>query len=193
MRQTSAFVRAAPLLAILAAACSAREQPASTSSQAIHITGELLADGSCRASVNGAPVFAATDSARTVSLAGRAVNMAPPGHDMHELWCSPASADEPMIPDSPGDRALLVALYPRAGAPPNAQSYSIVREVPSAGGDAAAASASLSLFDPAHVTASDHPGIAYLAADSGTVTLTSVDGTHVVGTFSVRATQAWTM
>lgn len=193
------------IILVSALACSSRDVPAASAAgvnaRTVQITGELLANGSCRVRANGAEVFAPGDSARTVVIAGRAANMAPPGHDLYELWCAPADVAEPMVPDSPSDRALVILLYPRAGAAPLPGHYLIARDIPSSGGSATEARAGLSLFDPAHASTHastaeqrrERAGIAYLAGDSGTVTLSRVDSTRVVGTFTVRATQAWTM
>lgn len=177
----------------------------------VTISGEFLADGSCRVLVNGAALFAATDHPRTTHDAGAVADLAPAGYALHQLTCVPSDAGSARGPDASAtndmtnERMLIVALYAREGAPLHVGSYS-VREALATPDDTAnvAARAGVAVFGvpPGSHEATEsgnahHAGVRYLEGRGGTLTIASVsrdaDGQHVIGTFSVRASPAWSM
>lgn len=188
--RTVVFTTLALVVTLIDAACSPRERPATDAAHHALITGELRADGSCAASVDGDPLFTSSDSARGTMTRGSGTNVAPPGHELLELWCSPgdtrASSTGPQ-----GERALLITLYPRPGTALPPGHYPIVREVPTAQETTAAG---IAVFGaPQRTSTAGHAGVAYLAGDSGGVTISRVDGAGITATFSARASPAWTM
>lgn len=161
---------------------------------AVHIVGEFLADGSCRVTADGAPLFSESEKPRTVYVRGRALNMAPAGFDMHEIWCAPMTAGEPMLPDQPNERAFFINVYAPAGKLAPAQHYLIIHGLPRTSGSATAIRANLSLFGHSSTARTAKSlGTSYLAGTAGDVTLTQVDSTLVVGTFRALAVPERTM
>ncbi|MGI8546200.1 MAG: hypothetical protein ACR2M1_02525 [Gemmatimonadaceae bacterium] len=162
----------------------------------VQIQGEFLADGSCRVTADGVPLFPESDRPRTIYLRGRALNMAPSGYDMHEIWCAPVTASEPMLPDKPKERAFFINVYPPTGKLAVAQHYIVVRGIPRSSGSATALRANISLFGHDTTTnggASQGPGTTYLTGAGGDVTLTQVDSVRVVGTFRALGVRETTM
>ncbi len=178
---TRIALRAAGFLVLTA--CSTGRSEARTAE--VSVTAEFRADGSCTVSVDGAQLYGVGDGARTIFLHARAVNIAPAGYELHELWCAPPSDGEPELPDTPGGRAFFVSLYAHPSAIPAAGSYTIARSIPEAG--EAATHANVVVYDPAHVPASTQPSRYYLTGISGTVTLASTDSSHAVGRVNTRA------
>jgi len=177
----------------------------------VTISGEFLADGSCRVLVNGAALFAATDHPRTTYDAGAVADLAPAGYALHQLTCTPSDADSARGSDASAtndgtdERMLIVALYAREGAPLHVGRYS-VREALAAPDDTAnvAARAGIAVFgappgshDATGSGNAHHAGVRYLEGRAGTLTISSVsrdaDGQHVIGTFSAQASPAWSM
>lgn len=156
-----------------------------TTETTVQITGEFLADGSCKVTADGAPLYSDSEKPRTIYLRGRALNMAPAGFEMHEIWCAPPSGSEPMLPDQPNERAFFMNVYAPSGQLAVAQRYIIVRGMPTSSGRATALRANMSLFDPKYSagTGASGPATTYLAGAVGDMTLTQVDSTRVVGTF----------
>ncbi len=148
---------------------------------AVRIDGEFLADGSCRVTADGVPLFSEGEKPRTTYLRGRALNMAPSGYEVHEIWCAPMTAGEPMLPAHPNDRAFFINVYPPTGKLAAAQHYVVVRGVPRSSGSATALRANISLFG--HDTTAQGPGTTYLTGAAGDVVLTQVESARVVGTF----------
>lgn len=162
----------------------------------MQITGEFLADGSCRVTVDGTPLYSESEKPRTSYVRGRALNMAPAGYDIHEIWCAPMSAGEPMLPDQPNERAFFINVYAPTGKLAPAQHYLIIHGLPRSSGSATAIRANLSLFghNSSATTAVEKPlGTTYLAGTAGDVTLTQVDSTRVVGKFRALAVPERTM
>lgn len=145
------------------------------------IAGEFRADGTCSVTADSVPVFSEGERPRTIYLRNRALNMAPAGLEVHEIWCAPITASEPMLPDQPAERAFFVNVYVPPGRLASAQRYVVRSGIPSAA--AAALGANISLFGLN--SDSTDPGMTYLAGVVGEVVLTSVDSARVVG--SARA------
>jgi len=192
-----------------AAGCAAPRRDDTT--RDVTISGEFLADGSCRVLVNGAALFAATDHPRTTYDAGAAADLAPAGYALHQLTCAPSDAGSARGSDGrttnagTDERMLIVALYAHEGAPLHVGRYS-VREALAAPDDTAnvAARAGVAVFGapPGSHDAMDNgnahrAGVRYLEGRAGTLTISSVsrdaDGERVIGTFSARASPAWSM
>lgn len=205
----------APALALLliyamtTAGCAAPRRDDTASD--VTISGEFLADGSCRVLVNGAALFAATDHPRTTYDAGAVADLAPAGYALHQLTCAPSDAGSAhgssgrATNDVTDERMLIVALYAREGAPLHDGRYA-VREALAAPDDTAnvAARAGVAVFgappgshDATVNGGAHHAGVRYLEGRTGTLTISSVsrdaDGQHVIGTFSARARPAWSM
>lgn len=184
----------APSFILLASACACSTPHVVAQEPTVQITGEFLADGSCRVTVNGTPLFSESEKPRTIYLRGRALNMAPAGYDLHEIWCAPITAGEPMLPDQPNERAFFVNVYAPTGKLAPAQHYLIIHGLPRSSGSATAIRANVSLFG--HSTTAptaESLGTSYLAGTAGDVTLTQVDSTRVVGTFRALAVPEVTM
>ncbi|MGI8509076.1 MAG: hypothetical protein ACR2MQ_07100 [Gemmatimonadaceae bacterium] len=176
------------------AACGSSVPHVVRQAPTVQITGEFLADGSCRVTVDGTPLFSESEKPRTSYVRGRALNMAPAGFDLHEIWCAPITAGEPMLPDQPNERAFFINVYAPTGKLAPAQHYVIIRGLPRSSGSATAIRANLSLFG--HSSTARTPtslGTSYLTGTAGDVTLTQVDSTHVVGTFRALALPEVTM
>ena len=192
-----------------AAGCAAPRRDDTASG--VTVSGEFLADGSCRVLVNGATLFAATDHPRTTYDAGPVADLAPAGYALHQLTCAPSDAgsahgsDARATNDGTDERMLIVALYAREGAPLHVGRYS-VREALAAPDDTAnvAMRAGVAVFgappgshDAAVTGGAQHAGVRYLEGRAGTLTISSVsrdaDGERVIGTFSARASPAWSM
>lgn len=212
-------LHSAPALALLliyamtTAGCAAPRRDDTASG--VTISGEFLTDGSCRVLVNGAALFAATDHPRTTYDAGAVADLAPAGYALHQLTCAPsdagsahgsnASATNDATNDVTNERMLIVALYAREGAPLHDGSYA-VREALATPDDTAnvAARAGIAVFgappgshDATGRGNAHHAGVRYLEGRAGTLTISSVsrdpDGERVIGTFSARASPAWSM
>jgi len=212
-------LHSAPALALLlsyamtTAGCAA--PPRDDTASGVTISGEFLADGSCRVLVNGAALFAATDNPRTTYDAGAVADLAPAGYALHQLTCAPsdagsahgsnASATNDVTNDVTNERMLIVALYAREGAPLRDGSYA-VREALATPDDTAnvAARAGVAVcgappgsHDATGSANAHHAGVRYFEGRAGTLTISSVsrdaDGVHVIGTFSARASPAWSM
>lgn len=192
-RRSARLIGAAAVLFVLAAGCTASARPPASGAPHV-VTGAFLDDGSCRVAVDGVSLFAPADSARSGHVGAAAVNLAPPGYELDEIACAPAGTLATLPPDRAGDRALLVTVYAAHGALARTGRY-VVRGALAGDGDttgiatrAAAAIFGAPMADSAGATG----GVRYLEAREGTVTLTRLDGVHVVGTFSLRAAPAWT-
>jgi len=212
-------LHSAPGLALLlihamtTAGCAA--PPRDDTASGVTISGEFLADGSCRVLVNGAALFAATDNPRTTYDAGAVADLAPAGYALHQLTCAPsdagsahgsnASATNDVTNDVTNERMLIVALYAREGAPLRDGSYA-VREALATPDDTTnvAARAGVAVFgappgshDATGSANAHHAGVRYLEGRAGTLTISSVsrdaDGERVIGAFSARASPAWSM
>ena len=185
------------------------------SASGVTISGEFLADGSCRVLVNGAALFAATDHPRTTYDAGTVADLAPAGYALHQLTCAPpdagsahgsnARATNDVTNDATNERMLIVALYAHEGAPLHVGRYS-VREALAMPDDTTnvAARAGVAVFgarpgshDATVSGGAHHAGVRYLEGRAGTLTISSVsrdaDGERLIGTFSARASPAWSM
>lgn len=177
-------------------ACGSSTATASAREPTVQVTGAFLADGSCTVSTDGVPLFAPEARARTTYVRGRALNMAPAGFEVHEIWCAPASAGEPLLPDRPDERAFFINVYAPTGKLAPVQRYVIVRGMPTSGGSATAIRANLSLFghdSAAQGASSNGIGVTYLTGAVGDVTLTHVDSALVVGTFRALAVRERSM
>jgi hypothetical protein len=154
----------------------------------IAITGEFLPDGTCRVLANNVPVYTGNEHPVTTYVRGRAMNMAPAGYEVHELWCSLADGEEPSIPSEPDARAFFITVYAPAGKLATVQHYTVKQSVPSSR-DASdvATRANVALFDPRYTrTGGDGaPPVmgVYLAGVRGEVILTDVKPDRVTGTF----------
>ncbi len=183
----------AALLAV--AACGSAPGHSSASETPVRISGEFVQDGSCRVTVDDVALFGEGEKARTVYRRGRALNMAPAGFDVHEIWCVPASAGEPMLPDAPNERAFFINVYAPSGKLATVQRYVILRGMPTSTGAATGLRANLSLFghgSSAQVNGYG-PGVEYLSGAAGDVTLTHVDSALVAGTFRALAVRERSM
>lgn len=178
------------------------------------VSGEFLADGSCRVMVNGAALFAATDRPRATYDAGPVADLAPTGYALHQLTCAPADADAHAdahadthadMARGADERMLIVTLYAPEGAPLRVGRYTI-REALATTDDTAnvAARAGVAVFGaPAGARGASgereahRAGVRYLEGRAGTLTISGVgraaDGEHVIGSFTARASPAWSM
>lgn len=178
------------------AACGSSTPRTIAHDDAVHIVGEFLVDGSCQVTVDGTPLYSESEKPRTIYLRARALNMAPAGFDMHEIWCAPITAGEPMLPDRPDQRAFFINVYAPSGKLAIAQHYLVMHGLPKSSGSATAIRANVSLFGhnpTARRVAADHLGTTYLAGTAGDVILTRVDSTGVIGTFRALALPELTM
>ncbi len=197
------------IVGMTAAGCAASRRDDTTSG--VTISGEFLADGSCRVLVNGAALFAAADHPRTTYDAGAVADLAPTGYALHQLTCAPSDAasargsDAHATNDVTDERMMIVALYAHEGGALRVGRYS-VREALATTDDTTnmAARAGVAVFgtppgshSPTENGTPHHAGVRYLEGRAGTLTISSVsrgaDGEHVIGTFSARASPAWSM
>lgn len=174
-------------LIALVAACVSSAPRAIANETAVQITGEFLADGSCHVSANGASLYAESEQPQTIYIRGRALNMAPDGYEVHEIWCALPTSDEPMLPSQPRERAFFVNVYAPTDSLAPARRYVVVRGMPLIDvGGTTAVRANVSLFgSPTDSGPASAVGTTYLTGAGGYVTLTHVDSTLVVGTFKV--------
>lgn len=156
--------------------------------------GELLADGSCRVTVDGAPLFTPGDVPRTTYDSGAVADIAPAGYGLHQLACAPGGVDPASPPERGDERMLLVTLYVRDGASLHLGRY-VVRAGLADGSDTTGADsrAGIAIFGSRATRGASRAGVRYLEAREGTLEITSVEGAHVVGRFDVRAGTAWSM
>lgn len=171
---------------VIAIAACARGDRAAT--PLVTVTGDFLADGSCRALVSGAALFTPGDRPHTTYDAGPVADIAPAGYTIRQLACAPAGAR-----GHAGEPTVLVTLYARAGAPLHAGRYDIRAALAtSADSVGPAARAGVAVFGAPSMSSSG-AGVRYLEGRSGTLTITSADADRVVGAFSMRAAEAWSM
>ncbi len=154
----------------------------------VRIAGEFRPDGTCTVSADSVPIFAESEKPRTIYLRGRALNMAPDGFDVHEIWCAPITAGEPMLPDQPNERAFFINVYAPSGKLAPAQHYMVRRGLPTSGSAIGpAVRANVLLFGHDTTSRASGPGNVYLTGAVGDLNLTQVDSARVVGTFSAIA------
>lgn len=203
--RVSSALTAALVVGTSIAACAAPRRDASA--PLATVSGELLADGSCRVTVNGAALFTPADRPRASYDAGPVADIAPAGYALHQLTCASADSDSTRSSDTHAtdERMVMVTLYGREGAPLRIGRYTI-REALETASDTTdvAARAGLAIFgapvgsrDTSGAADEHHAGVRYLEARGGTLSITSVtrgaDGDRVVGTFTARASPAWSM
>lgn len=194
--------RAALVLAsvvAVAVGCTRPARDAGDAASLVAVTGAFLADGSCRALVDAAPLFMSSDGQRTTYDPGPIADIAPAGYTLRQLTCAPAGADATLPPDHAGERIVLVTVYAREGAPLRRGRYAIRAGLAADDTAGVATRAGVAIFG-ARTTASagaTGAGVRYLEGREGTLTITSVnpsaDGDRVVGTFSMQAGAAWSM
>lgn len=188
-----ALASATPTLTV-AVGCAPPVRGAAADAAPVSITGDFLADGTCRAFVNAAPLFAASDSQRSTYDPGPVADIAPAGYTLRQLTCAPAGIDPALPPDRADERMVLVTLYAREGTPLRAGRYTIQAGIATADDTAgAAARAGVAVFGVPGPRGATGAGVRYLEGRDGVLTITGADGGRVVGTFSMRAVAAWSM
>lgn len=158
-------------MAAVLAACG----PAIRTNQHFEVTGAFHPDGRCEMSLDGVRLTAE----RGYASVGRRVygNVLPPGMAAFEMVC-----DE-LPPDRIGRDAhslAILTMVPADGTPRPA-AYALRADVLSRGERGAAEA---HLFAPRF--ADEGLAGSYLISDEGTLTLSSVDSTRVVGSFRFR-------
>lgn len=189
-------------LVVAAAGCTpARDHGADRGDRGVaalvDVSGDFAADGSCRAVVNGTALFAPRDRPRSAYDPGPVADIAPAGYTLRQITCTRAGSDPSLPPERAGERMVLVTLYARDGAPVRAGRYDIRSGVATADDSAGVSTrAGVAVFGaPSIVSARDasRAGVRYLEGRSGTLTLVSAAAGGVVGTFTMRAGEAWSM
>jgi hypothetical protein len=159
------------------------------------LTGAFRDDGTCQVFANGSPTFAPADSAETTYIREGTFNMAPPGFEVHEIWCAPRSPDEPMLPITANDRVFIVMLFAPTGKLAQPRTYQVHLGLPSS--EKAPYRAGAALFGMSQQKINDtlplRTGLLYLAGTRGTVTITQVAPERIVGTFLIHAQASITM
>jgi hypothetical protein len=188
-----------------AAGCS----PWFMSDAPVQVRGGFLADGRCWVTIDGTPLFAAADSARTVYEFR--VSLAPDelgGQEDATLGCAPSTSrpGEPRL----GRHAVMILLSQPAGGRLAVGRYGIVPSSPRP-----PFTASLAVFAPRvddgpgrGVQPLGRAGRVYLDATGGALVLRRVDpnsgradnapdgpadGGAVVGEFTVHAVRSWSL
>lgn len=159
------------------------------------VHGDFLADGTCRATVNGAALFAAADAPHSSQEEGAVADIAPAGYELRQIACAAADA-APSQPERTDERMVLVTLYVRAGSSLHAGRYVVHAGVADAGDTTGVASrAGIAIFGARASSDGEarHAGVHYLEGRDGTLQITSVDSSRIVGRFDVHAGAAWSM
>jgi len=182
-----------------ASSADSRGADAQGASSIARAQGEFFENGSCQVTIDGAPLFSASDSARATYDTGAVADIAPAGYALHQLACAPAGADPALTPERADERMTLVLVYVRTGASLRPGRY-VVHAGMAEGGDTVdvGSRAGVAIFGSralggAATGGASRAGVRYLEARDGTLEITRVEGAHVGGRFDVRARAAWSM
>jgi hypothetical protein len=166
-------------------------KPFNISKDPVEIVGSFGADGSCHVMADGMLLYAPAESARTEYESGRAINVAPPGYDVHELICSPLVNGVSSLPEG---RLFFLTFAVKHTDSVRAGTYTIRHN---ADMSSEPMTMSAGYFHPKRygigTEGAGHGGVGdiYLDGVSGTATFTRLDSAGAVGKFHFQGIREW--